>query len=276
MTDPRGIDFTFPGTGDGPIRAMMPTPELRERLKPFVFLDDVVVTEHSEPWGFPYHPHSGVATFTFLQVGDLDHEDTDGHGGSVPAGSVQWMATGGGVWHREYYEPVAGRVSALQLWVVLPPGMEDGDVGYQTATSAELPVVSGTRVLAGSFEGAESPIRTPYPFNYFDVDLGPGESWRFTPPEDHDVAWMYNHAGDVSIAGNGHSGQTLIVFDGAAGDIVVSAGPEGAKFVLGSAAQTPWPIVASRGSMHTNRESLERGMQRIQDLGRGLQATGRR
>ena len=270
----RTIDFTFPGSGGSPIRAMVPTAELRERLKPFVFLDHFDVAT-SERWGFPYHPHSGVATFSYPQASDLHHQDTGGNGGVVAEGSVQWMAAGGGIWHEEFYVPRAGKVSGLQLWVVLPPDRENAEVEYQVAEQEELPKIGGTRVLAGAFGDAKSPIITPYEFNYFDVQLRSGEGWKFEPPPEHDVAWAYNYAGSLEVAGDRVAPKHLVVLSEEPGRVELEAGSEDAAFVIGTAKRTPWPIVASRGSMHTSQGALDAGTRQIAELGRELHAQGK-
>ena len=268
-TPQRKPAFVHRGSGNGAIRAMISTQKLRDRLKPFVFLDHFDVRSR-RPWGFPFHPHSGVATFTYPYTADLDHKDTGGNRGVLRKDGVQWMAAGGGVWHEEYYQPSSGQVEGLQLWLVLPPDMENGPVRYQAADASELPQVGNTKVLAGAFGEARSPVVTPYPFNYFDVKLKPGTTWRFTPPKGHDVAWAYTASGGGNVSGRAVGAGHLVVFDRTEGEVVITAGKQPLRFAFASAKQTPWPVVVGRGSMHTSREALQKGHARIQQIGRSL------
>ena len=270
----RTIESTYAGSEGGAIRAMIPSANLRERLKPFVFLDHFNV-DTADRWGFPYHPHSGVATFTYPLSSDLHHEDTGGNKGIVSQGGAQWMAAGGGIWHEEFYVPKASLVSGLQLWLTLPPDRENSEVEYQVAGQEKLPVVGNTRVLLGEFGGAKSPIVAPYSLNYFDVSLSSRENWQFDPPVGHNVAWIYNYSGALEVGGELVAPQQLIVLSEDQLRIELRAASEDAGFVIGTAKRTPWPIVASRGSMHTSQEALGAGTRRIMELGRKLHAQGK-
>jgi len=268
----RAIESVLSGRGHGDINAVIATEALRRRLAPFVFLDHFDV-ETSEEWGFPYHPHSGVATFTYPRTSDLRHEDTGGNAGTIGKGGVQWMAAGGGLWHQELYEPDAGRVEGLQLWMLLPPDRENGPVEYQEVGAAELPRVDDTRVLAGSYGEARSPIETPYPFNYFEVSLD-GSGWSFQPPSDHDVAWLYVSEGEVRVRETTVPAGHLLVFDGSSGCLEVAAAGA-ANFVVGTAAAFSHDIVFGRFSMHTSEAALQSGLQRVRELAGGLRAAGK-
>lgn len=233
----RTIEFIYAGNParNGDINQLF-TGELRERLKPFVFLDHFNV-QTTEPWGFPYHPHSGVATFTYTQTADLEHLDTGGNKGVLKRGGIQWMAAGGGIWHEEFYQPGEGTVKGLQLWMTLPPDQENGPVGYQHVAAGGIPLVGQTRVLAGVFEDATGPIETPYPFNYYDVTTS--ETWTALVPADHDVAWLYTHEGAVMAGDTEVPAQHLAVFSKEDGPVEVTPLNENVGFVFGSAAASP-------------------------------------
>jgi len=257
----RPIEFTRNAFDRGTICAAIPDMSLRNRLKPFVFLDQFE-TRRESPFGLPYHPHSGVGTFTYTRTADLHHRDTQGEQGVVPAGSVQWMAAGNGIWHEEMYVPQGTGVKGMQLWLQLPPELENAAPSYQVASAQALPTVGPVTVLAGAYEAVESPMALPWKLNYFWVSLKPGEAWRFEPPIDHDVAWLYVAERSLAEAGNGQ----LAVYSREPGALELHAGPEGAGFVVGTAAGSEWPIVASRTSMHTSAAALARGAARIQEL----------
>lgn len=268
----RAVEFTYAGhpARGGDINQMF-TEDIRNRLKPFVFLDHFY-TDADRPWGFPYHPHSGVATFTYTQTADLRHIDTGGHEGVLKAGGVQWMAAGGGIWHEESYQPLHGSVHGLQLWLTLPPELENGPVHYQHADGSRLPVVDNTRVLAGTFADQSSPIETPVAFNYFDVQTA--RTWRFEPPDAHDVAWLYTYGGAAVVGGVEVLERHIAILE-QSGTIEVSPLGEDTHFVVGTAAASPSPLVVGQFSIHSSQEALERGLTRIRELGQKLKAAGR-
>ncbi len=271
-TNIRGVEEIVPGQQHGEITAAIGSEGLRRRLAPFVFLDHFDVRTDKE-WGFPYHPHSGVATFTFPRTSRLRHEDTGGNSGFVAKGGVQWMAAGGGLWHQELYEPDEGRVEGLQLWMILPPELESGPVAYQEIEPVDLPVTGDTRVLAGSYGATSSPVQTPYPFNYFEVVLTqPG--WEFDPPDGHDVAWLYVAEGEIEVGGRRASAGDVVAFERLPGRLQVSGGV-GSRFVAGTAAAFAHQIVFGRFSMHTSSAALESGLRRIRALGQRLRAEGK-
>lgn len=261
----RSVEFTHSAYTGGPIHGVIGTNELRQRLNPFVFLDHFDVATANR-WGFDWHPHSGVATFTYVRAADLDHADTSGASGRLAQGGVQWMASGNGIWHQEYYHPRAEqRVNGLQLWFALPPELENGPNHYQDVQSQDLPVVDNTRVLAGTYAATSSPVVTPVPFNYFDVTLGDANTWEFTPPADHDVAFIYTQEGTVGTAGTTVAPRTMAVFESSTNTIMVTA-DQTASFIVGTAPANHEPIVASRGSMHTNADALRSGQRRIAEI----------
>ena len=188
---------------------------------------------------------------------------------------MQWMAAAGGIWHREYFRARDGHISGLQLWVVLPPELETGAVQYQLAERDELPDRRWhARPWPASSRAVRSPIRTPYDFNYLDVELPGGTTWVLEPPGDHDVAWAYSYAGVLLVGGEPCPPNHLVVFAQEPGPIAIEAPTGDAGFVVGTARQSPWPVVAARGSMHTSAAALAAGQRRIEELGRELQAQG--
>ncbi|MFM2050646.1 MAG: hypothetical protein RL682_1137 [Pseudomonadota bacterium] len=117
------------GSTHGPITRLVSPSDLGEVIKPFIFLDRFETLVGGPPLGFGMHPHSGIATLTYLMDGQMQYEDTTGeHGarGTLPNHGVEWMMAGGGVWHRS--NPVdAERVMGFQLWVAMPPELELAD-----------------------------------------------------------------------------------------------------------------------------------------------------
>lgn len=271
-TGPRRIELRERGQQHGFIRRMVSPGELGERLKPFVFLDHVNgrVVPGS---GFGFHPHSGIATLTYQLDADAAYEDTTGQKGLVKAGGLEWMQAGGGTWHRGTIHPYADTVTAFQLWVTLPPGVEDGPpVGLYVAPE-QVPQVEGVRVLLGEYGGRASPIPTPSPIVYLDVMIAAGRSWRFDPAAEHTVAWAFVYRGRARVLGEVVAGE-LVVLEPSSAPVIIEA-LEDARVLFGSARRHAHPLVLGSHSVHTNAASLDRGVSRIRAVGAELRRAGR-
>ena len=246
-------------------RLMSPS-GLGEMAKPFVFLDDFDIAPSGAPMA-GMHPHSGIATVTVVRSGAMDYIDTTGARGTLATGGVEWMRAGGGVWHGGGAAPGAP-VRGFQLWLALPPEQENGPADSQYFAPEALPAAGPARVVLGSYEGADSPIRTGTAVNYLHVKLADGEQWRYTPPAGHDVAW-------VAVAGGKlHSADTVLereiaLFDDSGLAIDFSAQGE-TEFVLGSAPRHPHPLVLGYYSVHSSADALQRGEAQIEQIRRQL------
>ncbi|MFY7867093.1 pirin family protein [Roseateles sp.] len=262
------------GHAMGPIQRLIDPGALGEKLKPFIFLDffNAVI----EPgFGFGMHPHSGIATLTWQPDTDVAYEDTTGQKGVLKAGGLEWMNSGGGAWHQGHLMG-SGPAKGLQLWVAMPPGIEDGPAtGHYVPPEAvpRLPIAGGhVQVLLGEFSEAgvraASPIPSHQAMNYGVLTLETGASWNYHPPEDHDVAWAFVFDGQARVQGQDGKGQ-LLVLDGP-GDIQVQALGPGARVLIGTAVRHPHPLVMGPSSVHTNAASLQAGHRRIRDIAQAL------
>jgi redox-sensitive bicupin YhaK (pirin superfamily) len=256
----------------GFIRRLVSPGELGERLKPFVFLDHVngAVPDGA---GFGFHPHSGIATLTYSLNSDAAYEDTAGQKGIVRATGLEWMRAGGGTWHQGFIHPLEPIVTAFQLWLALPPGVEDGPPEGIYVAPEEVPEVGGVRVLLGTYEGRTNPIPLPSPVTYLDVSLEAGRPWRFAPPEGQTVGWACVYRGQARILGEAVSGE-LVVLDDSTAEVVVEADAP-ARVLFGCARPHAYPLVLGSHSVHTNEASLRRGVARIAEVGAQLRRQGR-
>lgn len=180
-TAPRAITHRTRGTTHGPITRLMSPGDLGQVLKPFIFLDRVHFQPGAAQQGFGMHPHSGIATVTFLSEGDVRYEDSTGQAGLLPAGGVEWMRAGNGVWHTG--APVGdtpGR--GFQLWVALPAALENAPAHSQYLAPELVPQVGPARVLLGEYGAVHSPVVAPEGMTYLAVQLAQGERWTYTPP----------------------------------------------------------------------------------------------
>lgn len=246
--------------------------DLGQVLKPFIFLDLVNFNAQAGKTRFGMHPHSGIATLTFMAQGDVRYADSTGKAGVLPAGGVEWMQAGAGVWHTG--EPVGDALGqGFQLWVALPAAQENAPAYSQYLAPSEVPQVGPACVLLGRYGAARSAVEAPSSMTYLAVTLRQGERWRYTPPADHTVAWVAVASGQL-MASEGISAGELVTFAPSETDIDFVAQAD-TRFVLGSAAPHPHPLVMGTYSVHTSQDALTRGEAEINRIGLGLRAAGR-
>lgn len=264
----RSVRYKTMGHGHRPIIRLMSPGDLGRVLKPFVFFD-LFSPEAASIGAMPIHPHSGIATVTVLTEGDLRFDDPVSGSGTIGYGGVEWMRAGGGVWHgKELSKGNSPRIKGFQLWLALPPELENAAVDSQYIEAADMPVVGPATVILGELDGVISPVRAPAGITYLLVSLAPGARWTYTPPADHSVAWLaISHGGltgDLAV----QSGE-LAILDGT-GAIPLEAGADGARFVVASAVEHPHDLVTGTYSVHTSSAALHQGEARIVELSQRL------
>jgi redox-sensitive bicupin YhaK (pirin superfamily) len=240
-------------------------------LKPFVFLD--LVDNQAKPFsGFGLHPHSGIATLTYIAEGSVRYEDTNGATGLLRAGGIEWMRAGGGVWHGGGAgEP--GRTRGFQLWIALPPELELGPSESVYLAPEVIPHDGPVSVLLGSYGSATSSITAPSPINYFAVRLKAGESWKYQPPADHTVLWTAVGRGSVLVPDDVQQGE-LVAFKPSSAAIEFEAESD-TEFVLGSAVPHDYDLVLGSHSVHTSKDALREAEGRISTIQMNLIQQGR-
>jgi len=269
---PRTIVHRTRGNRHGPITRLMSPGDLGQLCKPFVFLDLFAFTDNVMPKGFGMHPHSGIATLTYMIDGQVTYEDTTGQSGVLPSGGMEWMHAGNGVWHDG--RPVEGSpIKGFQLWVALPADEENAPAHSVYLAPSAIRREGPALVLLGQHGAARSSVAAPAGMNYLAVQLKDQERWRYTPPAGHTVAWLAVNDGSLDAGGNVNAGE-MVVFEesGAAIDIVAQGAT---SFVLGSAVKHPHDLVMGYYSVHTSEAALEKGEQEIQRIGALLQQEGR-
>ena len=269
---PRPVVFRSRGQQHGPITRLASPGDLGQLLKPFVFLDLFQAEATDQPPRLPMHPHSGIATLTYLINGEVSYEDSTGAAGVLPVGGVEWMRAGKGVWHTGAPHGEHALLG-FQLWVALPEAEELAEPQSLYLAPSALPVVGPATVLLGRYADAGSAIPAPSDMTYLGVRLKDGERWTYVPPAGHHVAWLSVgigelHAGDVVQAGE------IAIFKESAQPIEIVARGD-VTFVLGSAVKHPHDLVTGHYSVHTSREALDRGEAEIRRLGQQLHREGR-
>ena len=146
------------GSVHGPLTRLMSPSDFGEILKPFVFLD--LFDHEGEPFEGPLHPHSGIATLTYIAEGGVSFIDPDNVRGTLWAGGVEWMQAGRGMWHGGGIDK-GGRTRGFQLWIALPPELELGPTTSIYQARENVPQEGPARVLLGSYGSASSTIVSP-------------------------------------------------------------------------------------------------------------------
>ncbi|GLQ07119.1 pirin family protein [Sneathiella chinensis] len=241
------------------------SPELNY-LDPFLLLD---VFETDEPndyiGGFPPHPHRGFETVTYLLAGRMRHRDNAGNEGVIVPGGVQWMTAGRGIVHSEMPEQENGLMKGFQLWVNLPASEKMTDPGYQefppeVITVETLEDGGNNRIIAGvSQSGATGPVTNRHTTPIFmDVTLTAGQTFTQDIPLTHS-SFLYGIEG-TGLVGTRKTpleeGVLGVLNDG--GSVEVTAGEQGARFLLAAARQLNEPV--ARGGpfvMNTREEVLQ-------------------
>ncbi|QCK15602.1 pirin family protein [Mangrovivirga cuniculi] len=249
----RAIEYRTKGKGHhGMITNLVGPSGIGQDIKPFIFLDYIHGVP-SQGAGFGWHPHSGIATFTYYIEGGSDLEESTGNKVSFRAGDIEYLQAGSGAWHKGILlkdQPTIG----FQLWICLPPELETADAKSIYLTTDHIIGNDRFKVLLGEHEGLKSKIESPNDMNYLDVNLGPNEKWTYTPPESHDVLWMVVYEGKLSgdlLASVGE----LIVFQEGSQPVEFSS-EHSASFLLGSAKKFEYDLVIGRGSIHTSKYTL--------------------
>lgn len=244
--------------------------EFADALKPFLFLD--LFDLAGGPLTMHLHPHSGLATLTYVLEGSVTYEDTSGATGVVPTEGVEWFRSGRGAWHGGGPGAVQ-RIRGFQLWVALPPEQELGPVDSVYLPPESVPRDGPVKVLLGAYGGLSSPVRPPCSMTYLDVQLKAGRRWSYRPRTGHTVCWIAVAAGTVLTPEQVDAGE-LVAFEPGNGAVEFEARSD-TEFVLGSAVKHPHELALGRHSVHTNPEALKEGEARIEQIKKRLIAEGR-
>jgi redox-sensitive bicupin YhaK (pirin superfamily) len=244
--------------------------DLGEVLKPFVFLD--LFDHEGAPFNAPLHPHSGIATLTYVAEGAVSYIDPDNVRGTLPAGGVEWMQAGRGMWHGGGLDK-AGRTRGFQLWIALPPELELGPTISTYQAPEDVPQDGPARILLGRYGSASSAIASPSPINYLAVRLKTGERWRYEPPAAHTILWVAIASG-VLLAPDELRHGDLAAFEPSSEAVELAALTD-TEFVLGSAAPHKHDLVPGYYSVHTSPDALRDGEAHILSIKKRLVQEGR-
>ncbi|HVB34001.1 MAG TPA: pirin family protein [Patescibacteria group bacterium] len=258
---------------------------------PFLLLDDFrndVPADYLA--GFPWHPHRGIETITYVLAGEVEHGDSMGNSGVIASGDVQWMTAGSGIIHQEMPKgDPAGRMHGFQLWANLPSALKMTPPRYQEVKSGEIPEVKdddGTvvRIVCGTFWGKKGPVDgiAADPI-YIDVSVPAGRR-KILPVETtrHAFAYVFAGSGKFGNASGplavptepvGSPGTTppaeaenrsLILFD-RGDEVMVEAAGDGIRFLLVSGKPLEEPVAWYGPIVMNTQEQLQQAFQELRE-----------
>ncbi|MEH2461590.1 pirin family protein [Nostoc sp.] len=266
----RKIIHRTKGHRSGPITRLVSPSDVGELIKPFVFLDYFEVQPMNGAT-FEWHPHSGIATITYMLFGEGHYQDSTGKQGILPQGGVEWMRAGSGVWHTSSITDSLNQ--GFQLWITLPPEQELAPAESVYLPPHEVASEGQVQVLLGQYGTAKSPIASPPSINYLAVRLKAGERWQFQPGQGHTVCWIAIQAGALRVDQQILDAGELVVFEES--DVAINFQAEGdTTFVLGSGMKHPHSQVLGSYSVHTTKEALRQGEMGIKNIAQRLRSAG--
>jgi quercetin 2,3-dioxygenase len=240
--------------------------------------------------GFPWHPHRGIETITYVLAGTVDHADSLGNKGSISVGDVQWMTAGSGIIHQEMpHGDTRGRMHGFQLWANLPTSLKMTHPRYQDIQAGAIPEVTdddGTRVrvICGTFWGQSGPVEgVAADPQYLDVFVPPGRRRRL-PVETtrHAFAYVFDGAGrfanasaprpvatevvgaDGALAMSDVANRSLVLFD-SGDEVVVEADDTGMRFLLVSGKPLGEPVAWAGPIVMNTRDELKQAFDEYQN-----------
>jgi len=259
---------------------------------PFLMMDDFRGDQPSDyRAGFPWHPHRGIETITYVLAGMVDHRDSLGNVGALGAGDVQWMTAGRGILHQEMPKGDArGRMHGFQLWANLPSSLKMTAPRYQDIPALEIPEVidddgTSVRVICGDFWGKAGPVDgiAAEP-RYLDIFVPAGKRKTFKV-ETYRQAFAYIFEGDGIFASASEpfgvlhekevdgeelfvrekvGNRSLVVFD-SGDEVTVQAGEHGIRFLLVSGRPIREPVAWHGPIVMNTQEELRQAVRDLRD-----------
>jgi quercetin 2,3-dioxygenase len=258
---------------------------------PFLLFDDFR-NENPDDYraGFPWHPHRGIETITYVLAGNVEHGDSLGNRGSLGAGDVQWMTAGRGIMHQEMPQGDAqGRMHGFQLWANLPSSLKMTAPRYQDIAAADIPEVvddDGTRVrvIVGDFWGRKGPVEgVAADPQYIDVSVPPGRRKRLAVETSrHAFAYVFAGSGTFRDASDPQGvlteatdggdavtrdrtgNRSLVLFD-RGDEVVVQAGDEGIRFLLVSGKPIEEPVAWYGPIVMNTKQELQQALSELRN-----------
>jgi redox-sensitive bicupin YhaK (pirin superfamily) len=241
------------------------------RLDPFLLLDDFGSDNPADYLkGFPWHPHRGIETVTYLDRGTVAHGDSIGNAGAIGPGDVQWMTAGSGIIHQEMPQaPVDRILRGFQLWVNLPAAKKMCEPRYRGIEAAGIPAASlaagvTAKVIAGEAGGVRGPVKDlVVDVSYLDVTAAPAAACVHPVAAAHRCL-TYIVEGEGGFAGTRAGAGHLVLFEGTGG-VAVEAGPRGCRYLLITGKPLGEPVAWYGPIVMNTEEELETAFREYRD-----------
>ncbi|WP_316821324.1 pirin family protein [Pedobacter gandavensis] len=214
---------------------------LGDKMSPFYMIDyqpETYYEPSDKKRGVNVHPHRGIEPVTLVYQGAVAHADSAGHTGIVGPGDVQWMTSGKGILHKEYFEEEfsrkGGNLQMIQVWTILPKAYKYVDPSYQTLLKEEIKKVTleegEVRVIAGSYQDVESPVRTYSPMNLLDVSLEKGGGMKIDCPAEYNMGILVLE-GQIKLNDAEAGKEQFVLFENE-GEVVEIFAEQASKFLI--------------------------------------------
>ena len=241
------------------------------RFDPFLLLDDFGSDDPADYLaGFPWHPHRGIETVTYILHGAVEHGDSMGNRGVIGDGDVQWMTAGGGIIHQEMPQRAEGRTRGFKLWVNLPAAKKMMEPRYRDVQASAIPAVTPSagvtvKLVSGTVDAVSGPVADlVVEVEYMEIRLEPGAAWsRAIAAGRNSFAYVYS--GEAAIAGTRVASETLAHLADARA-LEVTAGGAGARLLFGSGVPLREPVAWGGPIVMNTQAELDRA---FDDLDRG-------
>jgi redox-sensitive bicupin YhaK (pirin superfamily) len=220
------------------------------RLDPFLLLDDFHSSNPQDYLaGFPWHPHRGIETITYVLHGTVEHGDSLGNGGVIESGDVQWMTAGSGIIHQEMPKQTNSLLQGFQLWANLPASHKMMNPRYRNITRNEIPTVSlengvEVKIISGEVNKTKGPVQDIITEpEYLDVTVPKDAEFQHFVPQDHNVfAYVIDGTGQFAPKHTQLVGPEHLIHYGTGDAVAISAEKQSIRFLLISGKPIGEPI----------------------------------
>lgn len=242
-----------------------------KEFDPFLMLDAFDSTNPSDYIkGFPWHPHRGIETVTYLIDGDIEHGDSMGNKGSILAGDCQWMTAGSGIIHQEMPKPT-DRLLGTQLWLNLPAKDKMVKPKYRAITKQDIPVIDEkdkkVHILCGTYKGNKGAIEGDYvKALYLDVEIGAGSGWTLDTEADHTL-FIYILRGEAMFGDESDKliPEKHVVLFSEGNKFIAKTEAQGIRFLLISGEPLNEPIAWGGPIVMNTRKELEKAFEELEN-----------
>lgn len=242
-----------------------------KEFDPFLMLD-AFDSENPEDYikGFPWHPHRGIETVTYLIKGDIEHMDSLGNKGSILDGCCQWMTAGSGILHQEMPK-ASDRMLGVQLWLNLPKKDKMADPKYRDITADMVPEAQeegcAIRVISGNYKETQGAVQADYvKMLFLDVKLEPGAEWKIqTAAEDTLFIYIVEGEGFFHDSGNEIQTSKRALLFGEGDEFFAKASENGIRFLLFSGRALKEPVAWGGPIVMNTQEELDLAFREIEE-----------